>query len=79
MENTDNLSATHYVNGSATPEWPQAAASMVASDDANARRPGRIIAEFDCGRDAVQYAKSKGPGYTVTPGINHLFAVRELV
>ena len=42
-------------------------------------QPGRIIAEFDCGRDAVQYAKAKGPGYTVTPGINHLFAVRELI
>lgn len=77
MENTDNLSATHYVNGSATPEWPQAAASMVASDDANARRPGRIVAEFDCGTHAVEYAKRHG--YTVTPGINCLFAVRELV
>ena len=44
-----------------------------------ARRPGRIVAEFDCGRDALQYAKAKGPGYTVTPGIHHLFAVRELV
>lgn len=42
-------------------------------------QPGRSIAEFDCGRDALQYAKAKGPGYTVTPGINHLFAVRELV
>lgn len=46
---------------------------------APALQPGRAIAEFDCGRDAVQYAKAKGPGYTVTPGINHLFAVRELV
>ena len=70
---------THYVNDSATPEWLQAAASMDASDDANARQPGRIVAEFDCGRDALQYAKAKGPGYTVTPGIHHLFAVRELV
>ena len=42
-----------------------------------ARRPGRIVAEFDCGTHAVEYAKRHG--YTVTPGINRLFAVRELV
>ena len=40
---------------------------------------GRAIAEFDCGKDALDYAKAKGPGYTVTAGITHLFAVRELV
>lgn len=50
---------------------------MDASDDANARQPGRIIAEFDCGTHAVEYAKKHG--YTVTPGINHIFAVRELI
>ncbi len=40
-------------------------------------QPGRIVAEFDCGTHAVEYAKKHG--YTVTPGINHLFAVRELI
>ena len=42
-----------------------------------ARQPGRIIAEFACGTHAVEYAKKYG--FTVTPGINHLFAVREWV
>ena len=37
---------------------------------------GRIVAEFDCGKDARDYAKAHG--YTVTPGINYLFAVREV-
>ena len=77
MENTDNLSVTHYVNDSATPEWLQAVTGMEALETANARRPGRIVAEFDCGTHAVEYAKRHG--YTVTPGINHIFAVRELI
>ena len=42
-----------------------------------APRPGRIVAEFDCGTHAVEYAKKHG--YTVTPGVSHIFAVRELV
>ena len=42
-----------------------------------ARQPGRIVAEFDCGTHAVEYAKKYG--FTVTAGINHIFAVREWV
>ena len=53
-------------------KWKQADIERKA-----ARRPGRIVAEFDCGTHAVEYAKKHG--YTVTPGINHLFAVRELI
>ena len=33
----------------------------------------RIVAEFDCGKDARDYAKAHG--YTVTAGVNRLFAV----
>ena len=36
----------------------------------------RIVAEFDCGKDARDYAKAHG--YTVTAGVNRLFAVREV-
>ena len=77
MENTDNLSATHYVNGSSTPEWLRTVADMADAENNVARRPGRIVAEFDCSTHAVEYAKQHG--YTVTPGINCLFAVRELI
>ena len=41
-----------------------------------ARRPGRIVAEFDCATDARDYAKAHG--YAVTAGVNRLFAVREV-
>ena len=51
-----------------------ALASDVGAREASA--PGRIVAEFDSGTDAREYAKVHG--YTVTPGINYLFAVREL-
>ena len=37
---------------------------------------GMIIAEFTSGQDALSFARSKGPLYTVTPGINHVYAVR---
>ena len=33
----------------------------------------RIVAEFDCAKDAREYAKAHG--YTVTAGVNRLFAV----
>ena len=36
----------------------------------------RIVAEFDCGKDARDYAKAHG--YTVTAGVNRLFAVWEV-
>ena len=37
---------------------------------------GRIVAEFDCGSHARDYAKAHG--YSVTAGVNRLFAVREI-
>lgn len=37
---------------------------------------GEIIAEFANGHDAANFARAKGAGYTVTPGINLVFAVR---
>ena len=36
----------------------------------------RIVAEFDCGAHARDYAKAHG--YTVTAGVNRLFAVWEV-
>ena len=50
-----------------------ALASDVGAREASA--PGRIVAEFASGTHAREYAKAHG--YSVTPGINHLFAVRE--
>jgi len=45
--------------------------------DANLQPPaGMIIAEFTSGTDALHFARAKGPRYTVTPGINHVYAVR---
>lgn len=44
--------------------------------------PGRIIREFACASEAVHYAKRlrhEGRQVTVTPGIDQLYAVRELV
>lgn len=38
---------------------------------------GTIIAEFTCGTDALHFARMKGNDYTVTAGINHVFAVRK--
>ena len=43
---------------------------------APAPKPGRIVAEFDCGSHAREYAKAHG--YSVTAGVNRLFAVREM-
>lgn len=37
---------------------------------------GYIIAEFACGTDALNFARLKGSTYTVTPGINKMYAVR---
>ena len=43
-----------------------------------ARRPGRIVAEFANGADALAFKRLKGATYTVTAGINYVFAVREV-
>ena len=76
----------HYTNDSATPEWIQASAAMeseelaassLAASPAPERMAGRIVAEFDCAAHAVEYAKKYG--FTVTAGINRLFAVREWI
>lgn len=40
------------------------------------RVAGAIIAEFVDPSDARAFADAKGPGYTVTGGINHPYAVR---
>lgn len=40
------------------------------------RVAGGIIAEFADLSDAAAFAEAKGPGFTVTPGINHCYAVR---
>lgn len=42
-------------------------------------RPGTIIAEFTNGQDALDFVRTqreKGNDYSVTPGINHMYAVR---
>jgi hypothetical protein len=45
--------------------------------DANIQpAPDTIIAEFGNGEDARDFARMKGPGFYVSPGINHVFAVR---
>ena len=63
-------------------------AALAAEDAAEAEDAGRhdvgpvappsrrIVAEFDCGVHARDYAKAHG--YTVTAGVNRLFAVREV-
>lgn len=48
-------------------------AAKIARGDVYA---GEIIAEFANGHDAANFARSKGADYTVTPGINLVFAVR---
>lgn len=52
-----------------------ALAALIANGEIVA---GGIIAEFSNGRDAAEFARLKGGGdlYTVTPGINLLYAVR---
>jgi len=45
--------------------------------DANILPPtGHRIAEFDCGQDALNFARMKGPTYHVCGGIERIFAVR---
>lgn len=46
------------------------------ASERNASAAGRIVAEFDCASDAREYAKAHG--YAVTPGIDHLYAVRKV-
>ena len=40
--------------------------------------PGPPIAEFASGSDALAFKRLKGATYTVTAGINYVFAVREM-
>lgn len=55
--------------------WTEIAAAVSSE-------PGRILREFACASEAVHYAKRlrhQGRQVTVTPGVDQLYAVRELV
>lgn len=52
---------------------------MQTNDHPTEKVPGDIVAEFDCGADALAFRRMKGDAFVLTPGIHRVYAVRHLI